>query len=139
MAAELTGSVLVSPLAVTAASEAAAATNAALQEPSSPCPGGRPELQGAGDVLDTTRQAAFQRFRLAGLDRGPASPCSAPCRGGPADRAIDLFAGNVVEGRWEAATKDFTPQMLEHVDACLRIADAYAQTVSMVGGFERMG
>ena len=137
LAAELSGSGAGSPLAaVAAASELSAATNAALQEAVDRARTAGHSWREIGDVLDTTRQAAFQRFgRPVDPRTGKAMLRAVPW--GTADRAIELFA-NIIEGRWEAATRDFTPQMLEHVDAG-RIADAYAQTVSMVGGFERMG
>ena len=122
--------------AVAAASELSAATNAALQEAVDRARAAGRSWREIGDVLDTTRQAAFQRFGRQ-VDPRTGKPMLRAVPRGTADRAIGLFA-SIVEGRWEAATKDFTPQMLEHVDAG-RIADAYAQTVSMVGGFERMG
>jgi hypothetical protein len=137
LVAELTGSGAGSPLAaVTAASELSAATNAALQEAVDRARAAGHSWREIGDVLETTRQAAFQRFGRP-VDPRTGKPMLRAVPRGTADRAIGLFA-DIVEGRWEAATKDFTPQMLEHVDAG-RIADAYAQTVSMVGGFERMG
>jgi hypothetical protein len=137
LAAELTGAGTGSPLAaVAAASDLSAATNAALQEAVDRARAAGHSWREIGDVLDTTRQAAFQRFGRP-VDPRTGKPMLRAVPRGTADRAIDLFA-NIVEGHWEAATSDFTPQMLEHVDAA-RIADAYAQTVSMVGGFERMG
>ena len=135
LAAELTGTG--SPLAaVAAASDLSAATNAALQEAVDRARAAGHSWREIGDVLDTTRQAAFRRFGRP-VDPRTGKPMVRAVPRGTADRAIDLFA-NIMAGRWEAATRDFTPQMLEHVDAG-RIADAYAQTVSMVGGFERMG
>ena len=117
-------------------SELSAATNAALQEAVDRARTAGRSWREIGDVLDTTRQAAFQRFGRP-VDPRTGKPMLRAVPRGTADRAIDLFA-NIIGGRWEAATRDFTPQMREHVDAG-RIADAYAQTVSMVGGFERMG
>jgi hypothetical protein len=134
---ELTGSGAGSPLgAVVAASELSAATNAALQEAVDRARTAGHSWREIGDVLDTTRQAAFQRFGRP-VDPRTGKPMLRAVPRGTAERAIALFA-NIVEGCWEAATRDFTPQMLEHVDVG-RIADAYAHTVSMVGGFERMG
>jgi hypothetical protein len=137
LAAALTGPGAGSPLAaVAAASELSAATNAALQEAVDRARAAGHSWREIGDVLDTTRQAAFQRFGRP-VDPRTGKPMLRAVPRGTVDRAIGLFA-DIVEGRWEAATKDFTPTMLEHVDAG-RIADAYAQTVSMVGGYERMG
>ena len=137
LAAALTDPGTGAPLAaVAAASELSAATNAALQEAVDRARAAGHSWREIGDVLDTTRQAAFQRFGRP-VDPRTGKPMMRAVPRGTADRAIGLFA-DIVEGRWESATKDFTPTMLEHVDAG-RIADAYAQTVSMVGGFERMG
>jgi len=122
--------------AVAAASELSAATNAALQEAVDRARAAGHSWREIGDVLDTTRQAAFQRFGRP-VDPRTGKPMLRAVPRGTADQAVELFA-NIVEGRWEAATRDFTPRMLEHVDAA-RIADAYAQTVGMVGDFERMG
>jgi len=137
LAEELTGPGTGSALAaVAAASELSTAASAALQEAVDRARAAGHSWREIGDVLDTTRQAAFQRFGQP-VDPRTGKPMLRAVPRGTADRAIGLFA-DIVEGRWEAATKDFTPQMLEHVDAS-RIADAYAQTVSMVGSFERMG
>jgi hypothetical protein len=134
---ELTGAGAGSPLAaVVAAGELSAATSAALQEAVDRARAAGHSWREIGDVLDTTRQAAFQRFGRP-VDPRTGKPILRAVPRGTVERAIGLFA-DIIEGRWEAATRDFTPQMLEHVDAG-RIADAYAQTVSMVGGFERMG
>jgi Protein of unknown function (DUF3887) len=137
LAAALTGSGTGSSLAaVAAASELSAAANAALQEAVDRARAAGFSWREIGDVLDTTRQAAFQRFGRP-VDPRTGKPMLRAVPHGTADRAIGLFT-DIVEGRWEAATRDFTPTMLEHVDAS-RIADAYAQTISMVGAFERMG
>jgi hypothetical protein len=137
LAAELTGPGAGSALAAVAtASQLSAAASAALQEAVDRARTAGHSWREIGDVLDTTRQAAFQRFGRP-VDPRTGEPMLRAVPRGTADRAIDLFA-DIVEGRWEAATRDFSPRMLEHVDAG-RIADAYAQTVSMVGSFERMG
>jgi hypothetical protein len=54
-----------------------------------------------------------------------------------AERAVTLFT-DIMAGRWEAACQDFSDQMREHVNPQL-VADAYAQTVSQIGAFERFG
>ena len=56
---------------------------------------------------------------------------------GRTGQAVALFT-DIVEGRWEAACRDFTPVMREHVDA-ERIAEVYAQVVAAIGRYERMG
>ena len=45
---------------------------------------------------------------------------------------------DIVEGRWEAACRDFNQTMRAQVDA-ERIAAVYAQVVGAVGSYERMG
>jgi hypothetical protein len=126
-----------SPLAaVAAARDLSAATNAALQEAVDRARTAGHSWREIGHVLDTTRQAAFQRFGRP-VDPRTGKPMLRAVPRGTADRATALFA-DIVGGRWEEACKDFTEQMREHVDAD-RIANAYAQTVSMFGHFERMG
>lgn len=135
--AELAGSGTAAPLAaVAAASELSAATNAAMQEAVDRARAAGHSWREIGDVLDTTRQAAFQRFGRP-VDPRTGKPMPRAVPPGTAERALGLFA-DIAEGRWEAATRDFTPAMREHVDA-RRIADVYAQAISMVGAFERMG
>jgi hypothetical protein len=137
LVAELTGSGTAAPLAaVVAASELSAATNAAMQEAVDRARTAGHSWREIGDVLDTTRQAAFQRFGRP-VDPRTGKPMLRAVPPGTAERALALFA-DIAGGRWEAATRDFTPAMREHVDAG-RIADAYAQAISMVGAFERMG
>jgi hypothetical protein len=89
-----------------------------------------------GDVLDTTRQAAFQRFGRP-IDPRTGGPMVREVLPGAADRAAAIV-GCFAEGRWEDIRGDFADIMREHLDA-ERLAAGWAQTVGMVGAFERMG
>jgi Protein of unknown function (DUF3887) len=126
-----------SPLAAMAAArELAAATNAALQEAADRARAAGHSWREIGDVLDTTRQAAFQRFGRP-VDPRTGRPMTRALPPGRTDQAVALFT-DIVEGRWEAACRDFTETMREHVDA-ERIAAVYAQVVGAIGSYERMG
>lgn len=89
-----------------------------------------------GDVLETTRQAAFQRFGRP-VDPRTGTPMVRHVPPGVEDRAIEIL-GCIIEGRWEDSRRDFGEQMLEAIDAD-RIARAWTQTIAEVGRYERMG
>jgi hypothetical protein len=89
-----------------------------------------------GDVLGTTRQAAFQRFGHP-VDPRTGAPMSTEIAPGVADRAVTIFA-NLAEGRWEEARQDFDAKMSEALDA-RGLADSWARMASLVGGYEGMG
>ena len=126
-----------SPLdVVTAARELSAAAAAAMQAAVDRARAVGHSWREIGDVLDTTRQAAFQRFGRP-VDPRTNKPMSRETLPGAADRAIEIL-GCIIEGRWEDARRDFGPQMLEAVDAD-RIAVAWTVTAAEVGGYERMG
>jgi hypothetical protein len=78
-----------------------------------------------GDVLGTTRQAAFQRFGHP-VDPRTGAPMS-----------TEIPAG-LAEGRWEEARRDFNAKMSEALDAS-RLAEAWARMASLVGSYEGMG
>jgi hypothetical protein len=89
-----------------------------------------------GDVLGTTRQAAFQRFGHP-VDPRTGAPMSTEIAPGVADRAVTIVAC-LAEGRWEEARRDFNAKMSEALDG-KRLADAWARMASLVGGYEGMG
>jgi hypothetical protein len=89
-----------------------------------------------GDVLDTTRQAAFQRFGRP-VDPRTGTPMSRQVLPGAADRAVTIFA-DIVGGRWEEARRNLSERMRSSLDAD-RLADGWARTIAMVGNFERLG
>jgi len=89
-----------------------------------------------GDVLGTTRQAAFQRFGHP-VDPRTGTPMSTQVAAGAADRAVAILA-SMTEGRWEEARRDFNAKMSQGLDAG-RLADGWARMASLVGAYEGMG
>ena len=126
-----------SPLAALAAArEQSAAAAAALQAAVDRARAAGHSWREIGDVLQTTRQAAFQRFGRP-IDPRTNKPMSKQTLPGAEDKAIEIL-GCITEGHWEDARRDFGEKMLEAVSAD-RIALAWAQTVAHVGSYERMG
>jgi hypothetical protein len=126
-----------SPLEVVAAAkELSAAAAAAMQAAVDRARAAGHSWREVGDVLDTTRQAAFQRFGRP-VDPRTNKPMSRQALPGAEERAIEIL-GCIIEGRWEDSRRDFAPAMLEAVDAD-RIARAWTLTAAEVGGYEGMG
>lgn len=91
--------------------------------------------QEIGDLLGTSRQAAFQRFGRP-IDPRTGAPMTEPLPDA-ARRAEDLVIA-IIECRWSEVRKDFDQRMLEAVDETL-LGAAWAQVASAVGSYERMG
>ena len=126
-----------SPLAgLAAAREQSAAAAAALQAAVDRARAAGHSWREIGDVLQTTRQAAFQRFGRP-IDPRTNKPMTKQTLPGAEDKAIEIL-GCITEGRWDDARRDFGEKMLEAVSAD-RIALGWTQTVAHVGGYERMG
>lgn len=89
-----------------------------------------------GELLDTTRQAAFQRFGRP-LDPRTGAPMSDTILPGAAERAAGLLA-DVSEQRWEQVTGGFNQRMAEALDA-RGLAAAWAQVVGTAGEYQGMG
>jgi hypothetical protein len=121
---------------VAAARELAAATNTALQAAVDRAREAGRSWREIGDVLDTTRQAAFQRFGRP-VDPRTGSPMIRDVLPGATDRAAALVL-DIAEGRWEQARRDFSQKMREALDAG-RLADGWAAAIGMIGAFGRMG
>lgn len=137
LAAELTQTGAGSPLAaMISARELATAANAALQTAVDRARAAGHSWKEIGDVLETTRQAAFQRFGRP-VDPRTGEPMTGAVLPGAAERAIAVFA-DIAAGNWEAARADFGPKMLEAVSAS-RLADGWAQVASLIGRYEGMG
>lgn len=135
LADELTGSG--SPLAAMAAArELSAATGEALQEAVDRARVAGHSWREIGDVLGTTRQAAFQRFGHP-VDPRTGAPMRTDVAPGTADRAAAIITC-LTEGRWEDARRDFNARMREGADAG-RLAGGWARTVGMIGRYEGMG
>ena len=137
LAAELTQTGAGSPLAAMAsARELATAANAALQTAVDRARAAGHSWKEIGDVLQTTRQAAFQRFGRP-VDPRTGEPMTRTVLPGAAELAIAIFA-EIAAGQWEAARADFGPRMLEAVSAS-RLADGWAKTAGLIGRYEGMG
>ena len=89
-----------------------------------------------GDVLGTTRQAAFQRFGHP-VDPRTGAPMSTETAAGAADRAVTILAA-MAEGQWEEARRDFNARMSQGLDAN-RLAEGWARMAGLVGAYEGMG
>jgi len=89
-----------------------------------------------GELLGTTRQAAFQRFGRP-LDPRTGAPMSDTILPGAAERAAGLLA-DISEQRWEQATGGFNQRMAEALDA-RGLAAAWAQVVGTAGEYQGMG
>jgi hypothetical protein len=89
-----------------------------------------------GELLGTTRQAAFQRFGRP-LDPRTGVPMAEEILPGAAERAAGLLA-DVAEQRWAEATSDFDQRMAKALDA-RRLAAAWAQVIGAAGEYQGMG
>jgi hypothetical protein len=137
LAGELTQTGAGSPLAAMAsARELATLANAALQAAADRARAAGYSWKEIGDVLETTRQAAFQRFGRP-VDPRTGQPMSRTVLPGAAEKAIAIFA-DIAAGEWEAARTGFGPEMLEAVSAS-RLADVWAQMAGLIGRYESMG
>ena len=126
-----------SPLAAMAAArELSAATGEALQEAVDRARAAGLSWREIGDVLGTTRQAAFQRFGHP-VDPRTGALMSTDVPPGAVDRAAAIVTC-LTEGRWEDARRDLNARMREGGDAG-RLASGWARTVGMIGRYEGMG
>jgi hypothetical protein len=89
-----------------------------------------------GDLLGTTRQAAFQRFGRP-LDPRTGAPMADAILPGAPERAASLLA-DVAGQRWEQARAGFNQRMTEALDAP-GLAAAWARVVGTAGAYEGMG
>jgi hypothetical protein len=89
-----------------------------------------------GQVLGTTRQAAFQRFGRP-ADPRTGQPMAASLLPGAAERGATLFA-DLAAGRWAGASRDFGERMAARLDAD-GLAVTWARLAGMVGQLEGTG
>jgi hypothetical protein len=88
-----------------------------------------------GDVLGSTRQAAFQRFGRP-IDPRTGVPMRAALLAGAAEAAVALFI-NLAEGNWDDARRDFDANVAEAVPD---VAATWATIIGRYGRYEqRMG
>jgi hypothetical protein len=92
--------------------------------------------QEIGELLGTTRQAAFQRFGRP-LDPRTGTPMADAILPRAADRAVELLS-YVIAGDWAAACRDFDATVSQRLTPTA-LAAGWAQLIGMVGGFERLG
>lgn len=92
--------------------------------------------QEIGDVLGTSRQAAFQRFGRP-IDPRTGAPMTAPAVPNAGERAVAIVV-DILEGRWDAARQDFDTTLRDGLSA-ERIADTMAQVAGLVGAYRAMG
>ena len=122
--------------AMLAARERAVAANEALQGAVDRARDAGHSWREIGEVLGTTRQAAFQRFGHP-VDPRTGTPMSHDVPTDAADRAVGLITC-LAEGRWEEVAGELDERMRERIDAA-RLAAAWAHTVGMIGRFEGIG
>jgi len=126
-----------SPLAAMAAArELSAATNAAMQAAVDRARAAGHSWKRIGDVLGTTRQAAFQRFGRP-VDPRTGEPMNRAVPPGLADRAVALFVAQA-EGRYGDVLGELDEKMREKLDAA-RLAAGWAHTTAIIGRLERIG
>lgn len=89
-----------------------------------------------GELLGTTRQAAFQRFGRP-LDPRTGVPMAEEILPGAAEGAAGLLA-NIAEQRWAQASSGFDQRMAKALDA-RGLAAAWAQVVGTAGEYQGMG
>jgi hypothetical protein len=89
-----------------------------------------------GDLLGTTRQAAFQRFGRP-LDPRTGASMADEIIPGATERAAALIA-NVAEQRWEQARVGFDQRMSAALSA-QALAAAWAQVIGTAGAYQGMG
>jgi Protein of unknown function (DUF3887) len=89
-----------------------------------------------GDLLGTTRQAAFQRFGRP-LDPRTGAPMADAILPGATQRAASLIA-DVAEQRWEQARAGFDQRMSAALSA-QALAAAWAQVIGAAGAYQGMG
>lgn len=137
LAAELDPPGTGSPLrAIAAARELSAAAEAAMQAAVDQARAAGQSWREIGDVLGTTRQAAFQRFGRP-VDPRSGIPMSKAVLPGAAEKAEEIFAC-IIESRWEDARHDFGTVMRERLSAD-GLAAGWAQVAGAIGAYERMG
>ena len=92
--------------------------------------------QEIGEVLGTTRQAAFHRFGRP-VDPRTGAPMSAVVLAGAGEKALVLLA-HLVAARFDQVRDDFDDAMLRAIDTGA-LASVWATVVGSVGSFERFG
>lgn len=136
--AELPPSGQRSPLdAVAAAKELARSVEAALRDTVDAARGAGHTWQEIGDVLGTSRQAAFQRFGRP-VDPRTGVAMAESITPEATERGVALLV-NLVEGNYAEVRRNFDETMTNAVGTDAAVAGIWAQLAGMVGVYERMG
>jgi hypothetical protein len=122
--------------AVAAARDLSAAAEAALQTAVDRARAAGQSWRDIGDVLGTSRQAAFQRFGHP-VDPRTGEPMTRAVPPGAAARAAEFLA-RFTAGRWEEVLGDFDEFMRERHDVD-RLAGGWAQMIGMFGSYQGSG
>jgi hypothetical protein len=122
--------------AVAAARDLSAAAETALQVAVDRARAAGQSWREIGDVLGTSRQAAFQRFGHP-VDPRSGQPMMRAVAPGAAEQAA-AFVASFINGRWDEVLTDFNDFMREHHDADL-LASGWAQMIGMFGSYQAMG
>jgi hypothetical protein len=126
-----------SPLAAIATARGLAAqADAALQQAVDDARSAGHSWREIGVMLDTSRQAAFQRFGRP-VDPRTGTPLDRAVPPGLVESAVAIFA-DMAAGRWEDARSSFSEALRARLDA-ERLGAGWIQTIGMIGNFERMG
>ena len=125
-----------SDVAVGAARDLLAAADAALQAAVDRARSAGQSWRDIGDVLGTSRQAAFQRFGHP-VDPHIGAPMNRTVPSGSIERVTD-FVGSFTANRWTEVLGCFDGRMRERHDA-ERLASGWAQLTGMFGAYEGMG
>jgi hypothetical protein len=122
--------------AVAAARDLSAAAEAALQAAVDRARAAGQSWREIGDVLGTSRQAAFQRFGHP-VDPRTGAPMTRAVPPGEVQRATE-FVARFTAGRWEEVIADFNGAMRERHDGNL-LASGWAQMIGMFGNYQGSG
>jgi len=122
--------------AVAAARDLSAAAEAALQAAVDRARAAGQSWREIGDVLGTTRQAAFQRFGHP-VDPRTGRPMTRVVPPGATERAT-AFLDRFTAGRWDEVLADFDDVMRERHSPGL-LGSGWAQLVGMFGSYQAMG
>jgi hypothetical protein len=122
--------------AVGAARDLLAAAEVALQAAVDRARAAGQSWRDIGDVLGTSRQAAFQRFGHP-VDPRTGAPMTRTAASGALERATEFLAC-FTAGRWEEALGYLDDRMRERHDT-ERLASGWSQMTGMFGSYEGMG
>jgi Protein of unknown function (DUF3887) len=122
--------------AVAAARELSVAAEAALQAAVDRARVAGQSWREIGDVLGTSKQAAFQRFGHP-IDPRTGVPMTRDIPPGTIERATEFLA-SFTAARWEEVLDHFDEPMRERHDAD-RLAAGWARMISTFGNYEGMG